>query len=164
MNQVSVGLAVGAGFSFDRWHFMVEGKLWASQHETVSHVGEAYDVELNRFTVGARGCRFAFGPRFEVAPCALVSVHRLSVLGSGRAFVPSGTQTVTWAAVGIGAQSRLLLAPWLGLIAAVDGEVELSRPEVSASPPPESQLPTADQVVRLGPVAATLTVGAQWIF
>jgi hypothetical protein len=164
MKQASLGVAVGAGFSLDRWRFLAEGKLWASQHETVSHVGQAYDVQLNRFTVGARGCRFIWGAQFEFAPCALVSVHHLSVHGSGPAFEPSGTPTATWAALGIGAQTRLLITPWLGLVAAVDGEVQLARPEVSASPPPESGLPTSDSVVHLAPVAATLSVGAEWIF
>jgi len=164
MKQVSLGLGVFVGFSFDRWRFLAEGKLWAAQHETISHVGEAYDVKLNRLTVGARGCRFVLGQNFELAPCALVSVHHLSFLASGQAFEPSGTKTVTWASVGIGAQSRLLVAPWFGLVAALDGEVQLSRPEVSSSPPPESQLVTPEQVVRVAPVAATLTVGAEWIF
>jgi len=164
MKQPSLGVAVGAGFSFDRWRFLAEGKLWASQHETVSHVGQEYDLQLKRFTVGARGCRFIWGEQFEFAPCALVSMHHLSVRGSGPAFVPSGSPTTTWAALGIGAQTRLLLTPWLGVVAAVDGEVQLARPEVSASPPAESQLPTSDLVVRIAPVAATLTIGAEWIF
>jgi hypothetical protein len=164
MKQVSLGAGFGLGFSFDRWRFLVEGKLWAAQHETINHAGEASDLKLNRLTVGARGCRFMFGSLFELAPCALVSVHRLSVLGSGQAFEPSETQTVTWASVGIGAQSRLWIAPWFGLVAAVDGEVQLARPEVSVSPPPESHLATPQEVVRLAPVAATLTVGAEWIF
>jgi len=166
MQQASLGLAVGAGFSFDRWRFLAEGKLWASQHETVSHVDQAYDVQLSRFTVDARGCRFIWGAQFEFAPCALVSVHHLSARVSGPAFAPSGTPTATWAALGIGAQTRLLITPWLGVVAAVDGEVQLARPEVSVSPPPESQLPTSDldSIVHLAPVAATLSVGAEWIF
>jgi len=163
MPQLSRGLGLGAGFSFDRWRFLAEGKLWASQHETFSHVGSPYDIELKRLTVGARGCRVVFGDVFELAPCALLSVHHLSALGSGPSFVSSGTDTVTWAAVGIGARARLSIAPWLGVVAAVDGEVELSRPEVGASPPPESQLPTSDQVVRLAPAAAILSVGVEWI-
>ncbi|HEY3252300.1 MAG TPA: hypothetical protein VGJ91_00040 [Polyangiaceae bacterium] len=163
MTQVSRGLGAGAGFSFDRWRFAAEGKLWASQHETISHVGQAYDVELNRFSATARGCRAVLGASIELAPCAVVSVHHLSARGSGPNFVSSGTSTVTWAAVGIGAQTRLLITPWLGVLAAVDGELQLSRPEVGASPPPESQLPISDQVVRLAPAAATLTVGLEWI-
>ena len=163
MKQVSRGLGVDAGLAFDRWRFFAEGKLWTSQHETISHASETYDVELNRFTFAARGCRVVFGERFEFAPCALTSVHHLSVRGSGPNFVSSGTGTATWAAVGIGARARLLITPWLGVVADADGELELSRPEVDASQPPESQLPTSDVVERLGPAAATITVGVEWI-
>jgi len=166
MTQPSLGAGAGLGFSFDRWRFLAEGKLWASQHETESHVRQTYDVQLNRFTVGARGCRFIFGTQFEFAPCALVSVHHLSVRGSGPAFESSGTSTATWAALGIGTQTRVLITPWFGVVAALDGEVQLARPEVTASPPPDSELPASqvDSVVRLAPAAATLTVGAEWIF
>lgn len=166
MNQVSLGASLGAGFSFDHWRFVAEGKLWASQHETVSHGRQAYDVELNRFTVGARGCRFIWGKQFDLAPCALVSVHHLAVRGSGSAFEPSGTPTATWAAVGVGAHTRLLITQWLAVVLAVDGEVQLARPAVTASPPPESQLPTSelDSIVRLAPLAATFTFGTEWIF
>src|SRR6478609_2171387 len=135
-SPVSAGLGGGVGFSFDRWRFLAEGRLWAAQHETSSS-GYDYDVKLKRLTATARGCRAFWGTRFELAPCALVSVHRLSATGGGRSIVPS-TDTATWAAVGIGAQSRFLITPWLGLVAALDGEVEFSRPEVSLSLPPVS--------------------------
>ncbi|HKO53712.1 MAG TPA: hypothetical protein VJV79_38650, partial [Polyangiaceae bacterium] len=120
LQQVSRGLGVAAGLSFDRWRFLAEGKLWASQRETtVSNLGDEYAVELDRFTVGARGCRSVFGARFEFAPCMLMSVHHLSVRGTGRNLV-SSADTVTWASVGIGAHARLLITPWVGLIAGVD--------------------------------------------
>src|SRR5205814_145298 len=83
MPQMSKGLGLGVGFSFDQWRFLAEGKLWASQHETVSGLGVEYGVELERFTVSARACRSLSGPRFEFAPCGLVSAHHLSVAGSG---------------------------------------------------------------------------------
>jgi len=163
MRQVSVGLGLGAGFSFDRWRFLAESKFWASQHETVSHADAEFDVEVKRFTLGARACRVVFGTRFELAPCALVSVHHLSARGSGQNFVPA-TGTATWAAVGLGVRTRLLFAPWLGLVAGIDGELQLSRPEIGVSPPPVSQVPTSDRVERLAPLAATLTAGMEWIF
>ncbi|HET7539139.1 MAG TPA: hypothetical protein VFK05_04685 [Polyangiaceae bacterium] len=168
MGQVSSGLGGGVGYSFDRWRFLAEGRYWAPQHETTTNLGYEYDVEMKRFTVGARGCRAIFGERFEFAPCALMSVHHLSARGSGHSLVP-GTDAVTWAAVGIGAQSRFLITPWLGVVAALDGEVEFARPEVSVSLPPAgtgeaTPEPTPVVVERLAPVAATLTIGAQWIF
>ena len=164
MKQTSLGLGLAAGLSFDRWRFLAEGKLWASQHETISNLGDDYDIALNRFTVGARACRSVFGSGFELAPCMLMSVNHLSVDGSGPNLA-SGNETATWAAVGIGAQARLLITSWLGLVAALDGELQLSRPEVSVSPRGAgSLLPKRVPVERLAPAAATLTVGSQWIF
>jgi hypothetical protein len=167
MKQVSLGLGGGVGLSFDRWQFLAESRLWASQHETASHLVYDYDVELSRLSFGARACRVVFGDRFEFAPCALMSVHHLSVRGSGRNLVP-GTDSATWAAVGIGARSRFLITPWLGVVATVDGELQLSRPEVSVSLPPagsQEPIPESTPVVieRLAPAAATITLGVEWI-
>jgi hypothetical protein len=166
MKRVSRGFGGAAGVSFDHWRFLAEAKFWASQHETISNLGDEYDVELNRSTVGARACRSVFGARFEVAPCVLMSVHHLSVRGSGPNLVPGADDdAATWAAVGIGAEARLLITPWLGLVAGLDGELQLSRPEVSVSlPPARLPFPSGVPVERLAPVAATITVGSQWIF
>ncbi|HYQ01903.1 MAG TPA: hypothetical protein VER96_24690 [Polyangiaceae bacterium] len=166
-SPVSAGLGGGVGFSFDRWRFLAEGRLWAAQHETSSS-GYDYDVKLKRLTATARGCRAFGGTRFELAPCALISVQHLTAIGGGRSIV-SSTDTATWAAVGVGARSRFLVTPWLGLVAALDGEVEFSRPEVSVSLPPvdahdPAPKPIPVSVAHLAPVAATLTLGVEWIF
>jgi len=174
MERISRGLGLAAGFSFERWQFLAEGKLWASQRETANDLGGEYEVGFDRFTVGARGCRAVVGSVFEFAPCVVTSVHHLTVRGGGPNLVP-GTDAVTWASVGLGAQARLLIAPWLALVGAVDGELQLSRPEVSVSVPPApptgptmgsslSSAQTADPVQRLAPVAATISIGSQWIF
>jgi len=171
MTQTSRGFGVAAGLSLDRWQLLVEGKRWASQRETLSNSGNEYQVELERFTVGARACRGLFGTRFDLAPCALLSVHHLGALGSGPSLV-AGSDSVTWAALGIGAQARLLVTSWLGLVVGVDGELQLARPEVELSLPtvgvpgvvtrnvPLNTIP----VERLAAAAATITVGSQWIF
>jgi hypothetical protein len=142
MPQLSRGLGGAVGFSFDRWQFLAEGKLWASQHETISSWGSESDLELNRF----------------------MSVHHLTVRGSGPNLA-SNTDTVTWAAVGLGAQGRWLITEWLALVGGLDAELQLSRPEISISLPVSGSLePTGSQVERLGVAAATITVGPQWIF
>ena len=164
MPQISLGLGAAAGFSFDRWRFLAEGKLWAAQHETNSSWGADSDLELKRFSGTARACRSVFGSNFELAPCAVMSVHHLSVRGSGPNLV-SGSGTATWAAVGVGMQTRFLVTEWLGLVAGVDAELQLSRPEITMSLPVSGSLETAEiQVLRLAPAAATITVGSQWIF
>jgi len=164
--ELSLGLGAALGVSFDRWQFLVEGKLWASQRETIINAAE-HELEFNRFTVGARGCRGLLGPTFELAPCLLTSVHHLSVQGGGDNLAPN-TDTVTWAAVGLGAQARLLVSPWFAFIAGIDGEVQLSRPEVSITVPAQGITPfptlVPTVVERFAPVAATITIGSQWIF
>jgi hypothetical protein len=166
--QLSRGLGGSAGFSFDGWRFLASAGLWAPQHETTTRLGYEYEVELRRFTVAARGCRVVVGSRWELAPCALVSAHRLAVRGSGHNLVP-GTDSANWAAVGVGARARLLVTSWLGLVATLDGELQLSRPEVNLSLPPADSreptpVPTPVVIERLAPAVATATVGAEWIF
>ncbi|HYP77702.1 MAG TPA: hypothetical protein VER12_17145 [Polyangiaceae bacterium] len=164
--ELSKGLGGALGISFERWQFLVEGKLWASQRETIISAAQ-HELEYDRFTVGARGCRSFLGPVFELGPCLVTSVHHLSVQGSGNN-LKSSTDTVTWAAVGLGAQARLLVAPWLGFVAGIDGELQLSRPEVSITEPDQGTggfpVPVPKVVERFGPFAATITVGSQWIF
>ena len=162
--QSSRAWGLAAGVSFDSWRFLADGKLWGAQREVTTNLGDAYPIELKHFSLGARGCRALFGSRFELAPCLVMSVHHLSVLGSGPNLVSTPDAT-TWASVGLGVQARLLIVPWLGLVAGVDGELQLSRPVVNFSlPVTGSPSPKPRSVERLKPAAATVTLGAQWIF
>lgn len=153
--QTSRGLGLAAGLSLDSWRFLSEGKLWQAQHATLSNLGDQYAVELHRFSLSVRGCRGLWRARFELAPCALVSVQHLSARGSGPNLV-SNTDTATWLSAGIGMQAQLLVTSWLALVAGIDGELQFSRPEVI--------LRDVGLVERLAPAAATITVGSEWIF
>ena len=153
--RTSRGLGLAAGQSFDSWWFLVGGELWASQRATITNLGDAYAVDLHRFTVNVRGCRSLWKARFQIAPCVLMSVQHLSARGSGPNLVPQ-TDTATWLSAGVGVEARVLLTPWLGLVAGIDGEVQFSRPEIA--------LQGVGFVERFGPAAATITVGSEWIF
>jgi hypothetical protein len=164
LRQTSRAWGLAAGFSVDRWRFYADGKLWAPQQDTVTNVGDDFAVSLKRVSAGAHACRSVVGSRLELSPCLMMSVHHLSVLGSGPNLVPR-SDAATWAAVGVGAQARLLIAPWFGLVAGVEAEVQLSRPEVRFSlPVAGSSAPQASLVERLAPAAAAITLGSQWIF
>jgi hypothetical protein len=153
--RTALGLGLAAGLSVDGWQVLAEGKLWASQRATIANLGDEYGVDLRRFTVSVRGCRSLWKARFELAPCGLMSVQHLSVRGSGRNLVPQ-SDAATWLAGGVGVRARLRIAPWLGFIAGIDGELEFSRPEID--------LTGVGFVERLGPAAVTITVGSEWIF
>jgi len=149
------GLGLGAGLFLGGWEVLAEGKLWASQRATVTHLKDDYDVDLHRFTVGVRACRRLSSARVELAPCMSMSVQHLSVRGSGPNLVPQ-TDSASWLAAGVGARARLKVVPWFGLIAGIDGELEFSRPEIA--------LKGVGSVQRLAPAAATITFGSEWIF
>lgn len=154
LTQPSRGLGLGAGAELNHWRFLVEGRLWASQTVTKRDLLDDYRVEVSRYALGLRGCRLIWGAKLELSPCLLLSVQHLSAQGAGPHIV-SRTPTATWLATGVGLRARLNLAPWLGLIAGVDGEVHLSRPEIS--------IDGVGSFERLGSAAATVTVGSEWI-
>jgi hypothetical protein len=154
LKESSLGLGVAAGASFDDWRLLAEGRLWASRSITRRELLDDYGADLRRFTVTLRGCRSVWGSRFEIAPCALVSLHHLTARGTGPHVAPLSPEVV-WLATGVGVRARLVLTPWLGLIVAADGEVQLSRPEID--------LEGVGTLGRLAPAAATITVGSEWI-
>lgn len=149
-----VGLGLGAGVSFERWRFHAEGRLWADTQARATPSPEDYGATLSRSTLSVRGCRSLGATRFEIGPCVLVSLQHLSAMGSGAHIAPRTPKT-TWLASGLGLRARYLLAPWFGLVAAVDGEVQFSRPEV--------KLQGVGSVERLAPLSATLSIGTEWI-
>lgn len=154
LRESSLGLGLAAGASFDDWRLLAEGRLWASRSVTRRELLDDYGADLRRVTVTLRGCRSVWGSRFEIAPCALVSLHHLTASGRGPHIAPRSPEVV-WLAAGVGLRARLLLAPWFGLFAAADGEVQLSRPEID--------LEGVGTLGRLAPAAATITVGSEWI-
>jgi hypothetical protein len=153
-SEPSRGLGLGAGASFDQWRLLAEAKLWQSRHVTRRELLDDYGAELSRFTITLRGCRSFGGRRFEVAPCALLSLQHLSARGTGPHIAPRNPD-VAWVATGVGVQARLLLTPWVGLIMAADGEIQLARPQI--------ELEGVGSLGRLAPAAATITVGSEWI-
>lgn len=147
------GLAVAAGAALDRWRFYAEGKLWAAQTATTTRLLDRYGAKLERFSLGVRACRGWGGPVLELGPCALVSLQHLSIRGEGPRITPRNS-SASWIAAGVGVQLRARVSPWLSLVAGVDGELELSRPQVI--------LDGIGLVEQLGTVAATAMVGSEW--
>ncbi len=154
LRQPSLGLGLAAGASFERWRVLAEGTLWSRQHATATNLLDEYGADLARFSIGLRGCRNLSSGRFELAPCLMASLQHLSARGNGAHVTPLSNDA-TWIAAGVGLRLGVRVAPWLRLVAGVDGEVETSRPEIGIA--------DIGSVERLLPVAATITVGPEWI-
>ncbi len=150
--EPSRGLGLAAGLGLARFRFYAEGKLWAARTATAQD--DVYGARLERFTLTLRGCRAAWGVKFELAPCVLLSVQHLTARGTGPNIAPR-TPAVAWLAPGLGLRARYLATPWLSLALAVDGEIQLSRPGI--------ELQGVGAVERLSPFAATLSLGSEWI-
>ena len=151
----SLGGAVAVGASVDRWRFLARGALWLPGHQAATDVFQEYGAETRRTAVSLTACRALFLSRLELAPCATLSLEHLSARGEGAHIAPRTAQT-TWAAVGLGAQARLHVAPWLSLFLGVGGEVETSRPQLV--------LDGVGPVETLLPAAGTISAGPEWIF
>jgi len=147
------GVAVGA--SIDRWRFLARGALWLPAHEATPADFQPYGAETRRTSVTLSACRAVFLSRLELAPCATLSLQHLVARGEG-AHIAAHTAQTTWAALGLGAQARLQVAPWLSLFLGIEGEVETSRPQLI--------LDGVGPVETLLPAAATISAGPEWIF
>jgi hypothetical protein len=151
--QPSLGGALGAGVWFDRWRILAEGNLWLRQELSVTGPLAA-GANVDRLAVTLRTCRtYPFG-RFELAPCAHVSLRHVSAHGTGANIEPL-TKASTWVAAGAGAQARYHLVAWLALLASVDAAIEGARPRIAVD--------GVGRVGQLGPAAVKIAVGTEWI-
>ena len=149
----SFGAALGGGVRLERWRILAEGGVWLRQKLTVEGPVEL-GATVDRFEVGLRVCRaFSFG-RYELAPCANVSVGHLWARGTG-AHVAARTVESTSIAAGLAVQARLQLTPWLNLFGSFDALLETSRPRFTVG--------GLGQVGQLGPAALKITLGSEWI-
>jgi hypothetical protein len=151
----STGITAAGGATIDRWRFLAKGTAWFRQQTSATIGFHDYGADIHRTTFSLEACRALVLSRFELAPCALVSLEHVSARGTG-AHIDARTATLSWFAAGVGVQARFYVTPWFGLTAAIDGQFETSRPELS--------LDGLGGVAHLFPAAATGTVGPEWIF
>ena len=149
----SFGLALGGGIALGSWRFAVSVTDWLPQEVRPSSL-EGYGATVELQTASWGVCRAFRVPPFEVAPCLDASLLHLSARGTGT-HVTSRSRAATWFAPGAGAQARLSLSRWFSLAAAVNGEFELARPRIA--------IQGAGQIDQLGPAAATVMLGSEWI-
>jgi hypothetical protein len=150
----SFGFGLAGGVLIDQWRFVAEGRGWLSQRVTTTSDLEEYGAEIDRFAVTVRACRTVLQSRVELAPCLALSLEHLSARGYGPQ-ITSRTESTLWLAAGGGGQARLPVAPWLTLVAGADIQIQTARPAIT--------IDGVGLVEQLGPVAATVMVGSEWI-
>ena len=151
----SLGVAVAGGASVDQWRFLVRGTAWLSQYTAGADELEPFGARIRRTSLTLLACRSLLGSRFEIAPCAAVSLLHLSARGEAAHIAPH-TATATWAAAGLGLHARYHVVSWMTLMLSADGELGFSRPELVVG--------GVGQVQALAPGSATLGLGTEWIF
>ena len=132
-----------------------EARSGLREHPSTTIDFQQYGADVNRATVTLLGCRALLLSRFEVAPCATLSLEHLAARGTGT-HTRARTAHATWLSPGLGVQARAYMAPWLSLMIGLNGELETSRPQLS--------LDGLGHVTGLFPAAGTITVGSEWIF
>jgi hypothetical protein len=150
----SLGVAAAGGASVDRWRFLARGTAWLSQHSPGADEFEPYGARTRRTSLTLLGCRSLFASRFEISPCASVSLSHLSARGEGEHIAPR-TATATWVAAGLGLHARFHVVSWMSLVLSADGEFGTSRPRFVVD--------GVGQVQALAPGAATFGLGTEWI-
>ena len=155
LRSPSLGVGIAGGAAFDSWRFLARGAWWFPEHASTSDDFQHYSAEVRRTAVTLLACRALLQSRVELAPCATLSIEHLSARGQG-AHISAHTAQTTWVAAGLGAQARVHVASWLNLLLGVEGELETSRPRLF--------LDGVGQVATLLPVAASMSLGSEWIF
>jgi hypothetical protein len=150
----SLGLAVAGGASFDQWRFLARGAAWLSQYSAGADEFEPYGARVRRTSLTLSTCRSLFVSRFDIAPCATIALAHLSARGEGAHIAPRTAQA-TWVAAGLGLHARFHVVSWMSLVLSADGELGTSRPQFIVD--------GVGQVRALGPGAAILGLGTEWI-
>ena len=150
----SLGVALAGGVSIDQWRFLARGTAWLSQYSAGADQFEPYGARIRRTSLTILACRSLRLSRFELAPCATVALNHLSARGEGAHIAPR-TARATWAAVGLGLHARFHVVSWMSLVLSADGELGTSRPQFV--------IDGVGQVRALGPGAAILGLGTEWI-
>lgn len=152
----SVGVGVGAGVGYESWRFLIAGHIYRGQTIHAPDPGAAFaaGADLERLTAHLVTCRGWRSVPLEIAPCVGLAVERLAARGFGQGVSPE-QQSAVWAAPSVGAVAHWYPAKSLALFAGATGYLELSRPRLV--------IDGLGDVRQLGPVAARISVGVEWI-
>lgn len=151
--QPSWGVAFAAGAAFEDWRLQLGASAWLRQH-IASEESPDFGADIDRLSGVFRACRTLSESRFEASPCLVLSLEHISARGNGPG-VTARSEQATWLAVGLGAQGRLKLTNFLGILLGVDAQIETARPVIA--------IDGVGDLRQLGSAALTATVGPEWI-
>ncbi len=148
--QPARGIGLSLGLEYANWQLQFQGLSW--QRQSISVPG--YGANIDRVSAAFWGCRELRRSWFGFSPCLTVGMERVSATGTGPNIAPS-TQHAMEMTAGAGFQSRIHMATWLSLFAAVGGQIELSRPQISVN--------GLGSVYQFAPAAFVAALGLEWI-
>jgi hypothetical protein len=147
-------LGAGLGVRYGSWHLTAVARVFQNQtlwSPLVPEVGarvEHAEAEL-------WNCRaWSSGP-FDLAPCLVLGLNRLTAAGTGPGLSPR-RQHSTSLTVGAAAAAHLHFFDWMALFAAVGAGLETSRPRF--------MIEGLGEAGRWGPARISVGVGSEWIF
>jgi hypothetical protein len=152
----AVGVGLGAGVGYESWRFLAAGHVYRGQTIHAMDPGAAFaaGADLERITVHLVTCRGWRSVPFEIAPCVGLAVERMTAHGFGQGVSPEQPSAL-WAAPNAGIVAHWYAAKSLALFAGATGYLELSRPRLV--------IEGLGEVRQLGPFAARISTGVEWI-
>lgn len=152
LERPSWGAGLSVGVTSGGFSVTLGASQWLRQDQP-AHDFPGYGARANRRTLALHACGGLRFSAFELAPCVALSVESLSMTGTGP-YVAPHSDRVTWFSAGLGVRTRVYVAPWFSLAAAIDGQLEASRPRLTIG-----GIGAIDQ---LAPAAVTVTFGPEW--
>jgi hypothetical protein len=151
--QMARGIGLSLGLDYANWQLQLKGISWQRQNVPAPS-WPGYGADVDRVGAAFWGCREFRGSWVGFSPCLTAGIERVSASGTGRNIAQS-TQHAMGVTAGAGVQGRLYLASWIRLLAAVGGQVELSRPQIS--------MKGVGSVYQFAPAALSVAVGLEWM-
>ncbi len=151
--RTTTGGGLALGLEYAKWQWQLRAISWRRQSVPASDF-PGYGADVDRIAADFRACREIRSSWFGFSPCLDAGMERVSASGTGQN-IESSTRHAIGMTAGAGVQGRLYLASWIDLLAAVDGQVELSRPQIS--------IKGVGSVYQFAPAALTVALGLEWI-
>ena len=151
--RTTTGGGLALGIEHAKWQWQLKAISWQRQSVPAPDF-PGYGADVARIAADLWACRELRSSWLGFSPCLTAGMERVSASGTGKN-IASSTQHAIGMTAGAGIQGRLYLASWLSLLAAVGGQVELTRPQIS--------IKGLGSVYQFSPAALTVALGLEWI-